>query len=144
MEGARVLDGFAGTGALGIEAVSRGASHVTFIERESRAQALIVQNLHACGVQNGCAIIRSSFARAVTTFRADPAFVPFTIVLLDPPYDQQPDEILEDAAKLVAPNGLVVLERARKQQTPEQIASLVRIRDVISGDSALSIYGSAF
>jgi 16S rRNA (guanine966-N2)-methyltransferase len=141
LEGARVLDGFAGTGALGIEAVSRGASHVTFIEQELRAQELLVENLQACGVENGCAIIRSSFARAVTTLRADPAFVPFTIVLLDPPYDQQPDEILADAAKLVAPNGLVVLERARKQQTPERVAGLVRIRDVVSGDSALSIYG---
>src|SRR5215467_1589238 len=57
--GARVLDGFAGTGAIGIEAISRGAAHVTFVEQDRRAQALIAENLVHCGVQpDAYAIIR--------------------------------------------------------------------------------------
>src|SRR3954469_6339371 len=63
--GARVLDGYAGTGAVGIEALSRGAAHVTFIERDRRAQALIAANLAHCAVAEGYAIIRASVARVV-------------------------------------------------------------------------------
>src|ERR671939_659548 len=68
--GARVLDGYAGTGALGIEALSRGATHVTFIEQDRRAAALIADNLSRCGVANGYAIIRAPAKRAVATLQA--------------------------------------------------------------------------
>src|SRR3974390_1908798 len=61
--GARVLDGYAGTGAIGIEALSRGARAVTFVERDRRARALIADNLARCRLDGGCAIIRSSFDR---------------------------------------------------------------------------------
>src|SRR5512139_1349027 len=54
--GARVLDGYAGTGAVGIEALSRGAAHVTFIEKDRRAAALITANLATCGVEQGYTI----------------------------------------------------------------------------------------
>ena len=63
--GARVLDGFAGTGAVGIEALSRGAAQVTFVDDDRRAQALIAENLAHCGVENGYAIIRATVARAL-------------------------------------------------------------------------------
>src|SRR5919205_4096933 len=56
IEGARVLDGYAGTGAVGLEALSRGAAHVTFVERDRRALALIRQNLGICGVEQGYTI----------------------------------------------------------------------------------------
>src|SRR5580693_10049951 len=56
--GARVLDGFAGTGALGIEALSRGAAEVTFIEKDARAQALLSGNLARCGIETGYTVIR--------------------------------------------------------------------------------------
>src|SRR5687767_13834427 len=78
--GARVLDGFAGTGALGIEAVSRGAASVTFIEQDRRAQALIAENLAHCGIETGYVILRVSVARAIATLRADPAFERFDVV----------------------------------------------------------------
>src|SRR4051794_12806681 len=86
--GADVLDGFAGTGALGIEALSRGARSATFVESAGGAQALIAENLERCGLTNGCAIIRAPVARGFEMLRPRPAFVPFDIVLLDPPYDQ--------------------------------------------------------
>jgi 16S rRNA (guanine966-N2)-methyltransferase len=138
--GARVLDGYAGTGALGLEAISRGAAHVTFIEVDRRAQALLAENVALCGVGNGCAIIRSAFARGISAIRAAPTFVPYDIVLLDPPYDQQPDEMLAEAAGAIARDGVVVLEHARRQQTPGRVAGLVRVRQLFSGDSALSLY----
>src|SRR5438046_3862269 len=72
--GARVLDGFAGTGALGIEALSRGAAHVTFIEADRRAAALIEANLARCGVQDGYTIQRGDVARILTGFSADHSF----------------------------------------------------------------------
>ena len=56
IEGARVLDGFAGTGAVGVEAISRGAAHVTFIEQDRRAAALIESNLALCGAKQGYTI----------------------------------------------------------------------------------------
>src|SRR5919201_6180269 len=72
--GARVLDGYAGTGAVGIEAISRGASHVTFVERDPRAQALVARNLARCGIANGYAIIRDTVVHALDTLRGEPPF----------------------------------------------------------------------
>src|SRR3990170_5196344 len=79
--GARVLDGYAGTGAVGIEALSRGATHVSFVERDPRAARLIATNLERCGVVDRYAIIRAPFA-GCQGLPADP----FDIVFLDPPY----------------------------------------------------------
>ena len=88
--GARVLDGYAGTGALGIEALSRGAAHVTFIEqRSARAGAHRGEPGALWRGQSGYAIIRASVARGLSqALRAAP-FVPFDIILLDPPYDER-------------------------------------------------------
>jgi 16S rRNA (guanine(966)-N(2))-methyltransferase RsmD len=144
--GARVADAFAGTGALGIEALSRGAAHVTFLEHDPRAQALIAENLQRCGIAEGYAMIRASVARGFETVRTGPAFVPFDIILLDPPYAQTPDDlaaIVTSAAAAVAPNGLVVLEHARRQSAPESSGRLGRVRQIVAGDSALSFYERA-
>jgi len=134
---ARVLDGFAGTGAVGIEALSRGAAHVTFVEADGRAVRLIQRNLDHCGVADRYAIIRARFADAVRMVSAGS----FDLVFLDPPY--QADgmaEMLDAAAPLVAPGGLVVLEHARRDVAPAVAASIVKTRDILSGDSALTLY----
>ncbi|HKT82138.1 MAG TPA: 16S rRNA (guanine(966)-N(2))-methyltransferase RsmD [Vicinamibacterales bacterium] len=135
--GARVLDGYAGTGALGIEALSRGASDVTFVESDPRAQALVLENLAHCGIASGYAMIRATVARSMETLRAAPAF---DIILLDPPYSQQPDDVVTSVGELVAPLGVVVLEHARRQAAAESLGSLTRTRQIVSGDSALSFY----
>jgi 16S rRNA (guanine(966)-N(2))-methyltransferase RsmD len=142
--GARVLDAYAGTGALGIEALSRGAAAVVFIEEDRRAQALIEENLAHCAiVGQGYAIIRSAFVRGIASLRANPAFAPFDIILLDPPYDQSPEAILATASTVVAAGGLVVYEHSRRQATPVSVASMIRFRVVRSGDSMLSLYESS-
>jgi 16S rRNA (guanine966-N2)-methyltransferase len=139
VEGARVLDGFAGTGAVGTEALSRGAAHVTFIERDRRASALIESNLALCGVKQGYTIVCGDVASVLRRMRGD---AEFDLVLLDPPYDIDPDTVtqaLAAAAGRVATDGLVVLERASRVE-PGAPAALNRIRDVTSGDSTLTFF----
>lgn len=136
---ARVLDGYAGTGAVGIEALSRGAAHVTFVDDDRRAQALVAGNLAHCGVADGYAIIRARLDRACKSFPAGE----FDVVFLDPPYAEAPDRVqaaLDCAATLVADDGVVILEHSRKRPPPEAAGRLSRVRVVESGDSALTFF----
>ncbi len=136
-EGARVLDGFAGTGALGIEALSRGAAHVTFVDRDPRALALVRENLRRCGVEHGYAIIRGDVATVVKG-GVSPEF---DVILLDPPYEfPETADVVALAGSCLAPGGLLVLEHARRRPAPEHAGPLLRTRVVTSGDSALSFY----
>ena len=130
IDGARVLDGYAGTGAIGLEALSRGAGAVTFVDRDRRAQRLIAENVALCGIARSRVIIRSSF---------DPLDL-FDIVLLDPPYDVRPEDVLLTTARSLAPGGFLVLEHARRQRAPESAGGLTRTRQIRSGDSVLSFY----
>jgi 16S rRNA (guanine966-N2)-methyltransferase len=137
--GAHVVDGFAGTGAVGIEALSRGAAHVLFIERDRRAAALIASNLALCGVQQGYTIECGDVATVLRRSAGDRAR---DLVLLDPPYDIDPDTVtqaLEAAAGVLAAGGRIVLERASRRE-PDVPAGLTRVRDVASGDSTLTFY----
>jgi 16S rRNA (guanine966-N2)-methyltransferase len=135
--GARVLDGYAGTGAVGLEALSRGAADVVFVERDGRAAALIAENLAHCGVREGCAIMRADIGR----LREPVGARRFDIILLDPPY-AEPDleAVVAHAAQWLASDGLLVLEHARRRAAPPSAGALIRTRVVQSGDSALSFY----
>jgi 16S rRNA (guanine(966)-N(2))-methyltransferase RsmD len=134
---ARFLDAYAGTGAVGIEALSRGAAHVTFVEHDRRAQQLIELNLRAAGVpQDRYAIIRAGFAGAAA--QLEPRF---DILFLDPPYGAaELVEALTAAAPLVAGGARLVLEHATRDPAPETLASLRRTRTLTQGDSALAFY----
>jgi 16S rRNA (guanine966-N2)-methyltransferase len=145
--GARVLDGYAGTGAIGIEALSRGARAVTFVDRDRRARALIADNLARCEVPSGCAIIREHFAVVPVDGRDvvdifDDIFDDdiFDIILLDPPYDEPPDLVIPIAAGLLAADGVLVLEHAKRRIAPASASSVARSRQIVSGDSVLSFY----
>lgn len=140
VDGARVLDGYAGTGAVGIEALSRGAGHVTFVERDRRAAALIEENLQRCAVSKGYVIIRAEFAGLARD--DDRSGTAFDIIVLDPPYDEAPAAALDAAGALAAPAGVVVLEHARRHAPPERAGRLLRRRTVVSGDSALTFYAA--
>jgi hypothetical protein len=83
------------------------------------AQALIAENLVHCGIAEGYAIIRASLDRGLETLRSGPGFSPFDIVLLDPPYDQAAETMLEalsGADSVLAADGLVVFEHGRRQR----------------------------
>ncbi len=136
--GARVLDGFAGSGALGIEALSRGASEVLFIDADARAIALTEENLRRCGVARGYAMMRGELAGTLLQL---PATLLFDVILLDPPYDDPAaGAAVEAAASRVTPDGLLVLEHARRTAPPKAAGDLVLARQVRSGDSVLSFY----
>jgi 16S rRNA (guanine966-N2)-methyltransferase len=143
IRGARVLDGYAGTGAIGIEAFSRGAATVAFVDRDRRARALIAANVEHCGIPSGCVIIRSGFdrtARSVQDSRGAGPFGPFDIVVLDPPYDDHPEQVILDVAPLVAAGGVLVLEHSKRRVAPETVATLTMTRQIGAGDSVLSFY----
>jgi 16S rRNA (guanine966-N2)-methyltransferase len=129
---AHVLDLYAGTGAIGIEALSRGATHVTFVDTDARARKLITENLARCGVSDRYAIIHSPQSLPAESF---------DLVVLDPPY-AEPDlsAAIAAADPLIAPGGLLILEHARRRAAPAQIGRLDMTRDLVSGDSALAFY----
>jgi len=140
LEGARVLDGFAGTGALGLEALSRGAAAIVFVERDRRVILVLERNIDACGAQDACAIIRDDF---VGIDARDGLAGTFDLVLLDPPYDlTELDRAVETGAALVGPGGRMVLEHSRRRASPETAGSLRRTRVLVAGDSALSFYAA--
>jgi 16S rRNA (guanine966-N2)-methyltransferase len=137
---ARVVDGYAGTGAVGIEALSRGAAFVTFVEDDRRALDLLKANLDHCGVTDRYAIIRVDFARARRLLEADP----IDILFLDPPYGRtELTAALTSAAALAGPGTRVVIEHAKRDTPPPQAGSLVLTRDLVSGDSGLAFYSVA-
>jgi 16S rRNA (guanine966-N2)-methyltransferase len=133
----RVLDGYAGTGAVGIEALSRGAAAVTFVEQDPRALRLIERNLERCGVEKRYAIIRARFADVPA--RLDGRT--FDIVFVDPPYGPaEMSAALDAGAPCVAEGGVLVLEHAKRDPAPDVAGPLVRTRQIPSGDSALTLF----
>jgi len=133
--GARLLDGYAGTGAVGIEALSRGAASVVFVERDRRALALLAENIAACDAA-GYTIETGDVATVLRRWNG----APLDLIWLDPPYDNTDTlDALDAAAHALAPEGLVVLERATRHE-PNVPASLTPTRDVKSGDSTLTFF----
>jgi 16S rRNA (guanine966-N2)-methyltransferase len=136
IQGARLLDGYAGTGALGIEALSRGAAQVVFVDEDRRATALIAANLAVCGVDEGYTIEQGDVETVLRRY----AGARFDVILLDPPYDEAGrGAVLDAAAGALAPGGWLVLERATRRE-PEIPVALTRMRDVKSGDSTLTFF----
>ena len=139
--GARVLDGFAGSGALGIEALSRGAAEVTFVDADRRALDLIRANLAHCGISDGYAMIRDEFAGALARL---PAHRRFDLAVLDPPYDEADlDGVLQAAAARLSEHGTIVLEHAKRRAVPTGAGDLTLVRQVTAGASALAFYRRA-
>jgi len=137
VDGARVLDVFAGTGAVALEALSRGAAAATCVENDRRAAGLIAENAALCGEANRCVIIRDAVERALS--KPVPGG-PFDIVVLDPPYEYANlERAVRDAGTQRATGGVVILEHPARV-TPPAATGLVLTRTVKSGDSALSFY----
>ena len=128
--GARVLDLFAGSGALGLEALSRGAAAVTLVEKDPRAVATIRANVAVVDVP-GAHVVSAPVARYLA---GEPS--PFDVVLADPPYDDPVDELLTVLAKGWAAD-VVVVERARRTPAPAWPAPLRPWKERTYGDTVL-------
>jgi 16S rRNA (guanine966-N2)-methyltransferase len=149
--GARVLDLYAGTGALALEALSRGAAHATLVESSREALAVLRGNVSSLGQQDRAQVVagdvRAYVARAARVAKAEP----FDLVLADPPWalvddagPGGPRQIIASLAKAgaLADHALVVLEHASRSPPPE-IEGLTRSETRRYGDTALTFYKTA-
>jgi 16S rRNA (guanine(966)-N(2))-methyltransferase RsmD len=135
-EGAHVLDLFAGTGAVGLEALSRGAALVVGVESDRRAVQLAARNVATCGAAADYTIHSGDVLAVLAQLRPARAF---DIVFLDPPYAfTRTREVLAAAATHLSPEGVLVLERATRVE-PDVPDAFARVRDVRSGDSSLTL-----
>lgn len=140
VRGADVLDACAGTGALGLEALSRGARAVTFVDADRRSAEYITDHAARFGVADSCRIVCARLPGAAAGRRLADAF---DVILLDPPYDNpDTDAILSAVGARLAAGGVLVLERARRA-APPAVEGLTAARRVVAGDSALEFYTPA-
>ena len=138
--GCRFLDAFAGAGGVGLEALSRGAARVVFVDRAAAAVAAVRANLAALGSLGGEAQVYRQDARvALRGFAAGGSS--FDVVYLDPPYEgNEYEPVLEQAEGILAAGGVAVAEHFHKRRLPERIGTLVRTRSERVGDHRLSFY----
>jgi 16S rRNA (guanine(966)-N(2))-methyltransferase RsmD len=139
IRGASFLDVFAGTGAIGLDALSRGAARVVFIEEDPHAARAIAGNLALAGVAGSARIVEGDADAALRELvRAGERF---DIVFLDPPYAAEAlDRAVPAAARLLRPGAVMVVEHASRRafETPD-LPGLRRGRHYVHGDSALSV-----
>jgi 16S rRNA (guanine(966)-N(2))-methyltransferase RsmD len=138
--GARFLDVFAGTGAIGIEALSRGAAEAVFIESHTPAAALIKQNLASLGIKTGVSVMAMDAVRALDKLAAKPGGK-FDLAYIDPPYADaaQYSLVLEAVAKspLFHPESRIAVEHRRGFELPA-VSGLTTVRRLEQGDAALT------
>jgi len=138
---ARVLDLFAGAGGVGLEALSRGAAHATFVERDPRAAAALEANVRALGVAAQARVLRLDVARAQALLEREG--VRFDIVFLDPPYEADLTRAtLEGLGRgaLLAPGGLVVAQHPTKRPPSAEIGGLKAFRTRRFGETTLTFF----
>lgn len=136
LQEARVLELYAGTGALGIEALSRGAAWVDFVERDERQCRQIRQNLKAAGLEDKAKVYKALAERAPQLVEG-----PFDVMLLDPPYAERSlAALLKNLAPLLQTGGMLVLEHAGRATAPDAAPALQLNETRRYGDSALSFY----
>jgi 16S rRNA (guanine966-N2)-methyltransferase len=140
--GSTFVDLYAGTGAVGIEALSRGARHAIFVEQHAPAVVLIRRNLDSLEIGAEAEVIGADVARAIERLEARRVHAQF--IFLDPPYaaDGEYESTLETLGEssIVAPEARVIVEHLRKRELPERAGDLELARVVEQGDAALSFY----
>jgi 16S rRNA (guanine966-N2)-methyltransferase len=139
LEGTIWVDLYAGTGAVGIEAISRGASMVHFVESSEGAVRVIRKNLASLGIGEGFQILKQDSIRALRSVVANTDFV-----FLDPPYEME--KAYQQALETLSTSGLlknesiVIAEHQKKYDPREAFGSLRRYRKLVQGDAAISFY----
>lgn len=140
----RFLDLCAGSGGVGIEALSRGASHATFVDRSRKMCGLIEANLDMCRVPENQTDIYNTEASDFLNQTLARKMEPWDIIFFDPPYQENYPRVLETlglhTSELLTDGGLIVVEHHHKNQLPEDVGALSRTRVLKQGDSSLSFY----
>ena len=133
--GLRVLDAFAGTGVVGLEMLSRGASHVTMIEKDRIAQKVIDANIKTLGVESSTKLIRSTVASWDDTSEADT----FDLIFADPPYHDMQLSTVSRLVRHLNPKGLMILSHPGRESAPT-VNGVVVVDKRSYGDAALAFY----
>lgn len=133
--GLRVLDAFAGSGALGIEALSRGASEVVFIERERTAQVAIAANIDTLGITDSTKLIRAS----VGSWHQTSEGALFDVILADPPYHDLQFSTIAKLFMHLKTGGTMVLSHAGREPVPLELGVVV-VDNRSYGDASLALY----
>lgn len=139
LEDARVLDGFAGSGALCFEALSRGAQHGTMVELDRGAFIQLSKNAQRLGLEDGIQLLQGDFLTRAA--RLGP--LPYDLIFFDPPYRAGLMESALEAVeqyRLLSPDGIVVCEHAAAMPPPDRIGSLIRYDTRHYGNTAVSFY----
>ena len=138
VEGRTALDLFAGSGQLGIEALSRGAAHCTFVDKGREPVSVIRENLKKTRLEERAEVVQADYSSYLKTCRRQ-----FDLILLDPPYAEI---FLETALKIISEidiltnSGIIVCERPFEKSLPDDIPGLVRYRDYRYGKAAVTIF----
>jgi len=142
VEGSTFLDGCAGMGGIGIEAISRGAARVYFIEQSRKACQIIRENLKSLGIERGFKVLEMDLIKALDVIGA-----PVDIAFVDPPYDR---ESLYEATlnrfgdgTLLAEEGVLIIEHSKRKELPDVVGKLQKFRSLVQGDAALAFYRPA-
>lgn len=141
MDGLAVLDLYAGTGAMGLEALSRGASRATLIERDARACGVIFHNLAALRYEDRCRVLRDELPGALSRLRGEK----YDLVFSDPPYALRAAASTLEALRasdLLAPGARVVLEMDRREAAPEVAAPLQLSDERRYGDTRVLVFSA--
>jgi len=134
-----VLDLYSGSGAMGIEALSRGAGHCDFVENDARACEVIRENLRLAGYEGRAKVHCATVTRTLSHLAG-----PYTLVVADPPYeyDRAESELADLIARgLLAPKGMLAVEHSKRREWPDELSGRGRLVTRRHGDTALSVYG---
>jgi 16S rRNA (guanine966-N2)-methyltransferase len=142
LEGKVWFDLFAGTGAVGIEALSRGVAQVYFVESSTAAVGLIRRNLKSLGIEAGFEVLQQDAARALGALESRRVTTDF--IFLDPPYSLETvySQVLELLAQssLLTPDAVVITEHDKRFDPGDEFGPLLRYRKLKQGDAVLSFY----
>lgn len=138
IDGAKVLDAFAGTGALGLEALSRGAGSVTFVERDKVALRVLRGNIKLLGVSEQVTVVSTSVKTWLDTKDQSDSY---DIVLADPPYNYPQPETVSRLVETLQPGGLMILSYPGRLRVPYQPIGVVVVDDFRSyGEATLAVF----
>lgn len=137
VSGAVFLDLFAGAGGIGLDALSRGAAQVVFVDGSRESLVVIKQNIEALDLADSAQVI----AAQAESFLKRPSG-PYDIIFLDPPYKMELAPLLGLIAQagMLKPEGIVVAEHFKKRPSPERAGGLARYREAVYGDTVLAFY----